>query len=135
MHRKLLFRILITFIFISATLPVDIAYSQTLFLTPEYMGNIQQRMYSCLVYPQEAKDKGWEGIVKVRFALAQDGRVKSIDIAESPQVLGWKKAKGACSTYRTEFLAIPRSPEGLRNIFQNKKIELFCYCHDLIHVT
>lgn len=83
MHRKLLFRILITFIFISATLPVDIAYSQTLFLTPEYMGNIQQRMYSCLVYPQEAKDKGWEGIVKVRFALAQDGRVKSIDIAES----------------------------------------------------
>jgi len=56
---------------------------QQLILTPDYMGFIQQRVNYHLVYPNEAKSKGWEGIVKVKFTLAGDGRVKDIDIVES----------------------------------------------------
>ena len=58
-------------------------YAEPSFLNPEYVGLIQQKINSCLIYPQEAQIKAWEGIVKVRFTLAQDGRIKKIDIAES----------------------------------------------------
>jgi len=58
-------------------------YSQTLPLNPEYLGLIQEKVNSCFIYPQEARIKDWEGIVKVRFTVAQDGRIKEIDIAES----------------------------------------------------
>lgn len=58
-------------------------YAEPLFLNPEYVGLIQQKINSCLIYPQEAQAKGWEGIVKVKVTLAPDGRIKEIDIAES----------------------------------------------------
>jgi len=58
-------------------------YAEPSFLNPEYVGLIQQKINSCLIYPQEAQTKGWEGIVKVRLTLARDGRIKKIDTAES----------------------------------------------------
>lgn len=58
-------------------------YSQTLPLNPGYLGLIQHRVNTYFIYPQEAQVNGWEGIVKVRFTVAQDGRIKEIDIAES----------------------------------------------------
>ncbi len=58
-------------------------YAEPSFLNPEYVGLIQQKINSCLIYPQGAQTKGWEGIVKVRLTLARDGRIKKIDIAES----------------------------------------------------
>lgn len=69
--------------FILNSLSPKLAYTQTLFPNPEYIGFIQQKIDSCFIYPPEAKAKSWEGIVKVRFTLAQDGRIKEIDIAES----------------------------------------------------
>lgn len=59
------------------------SYSQTIPPNPEYFGLIQQRVSSAFIYPQEAQIKGWEGIVKVKFTLAADGRIKAINIAES----------------------------------------------------
>ena len=64
-------------------LPLNSFAQQQLILAPDYMGFIQQRVNYHLVYPNEAKSKGWEGIVKVKFTLAGDGRVKDIDVAES----------------------------------------------------
>lgn len=58
-------------------------YSQSLLLPLEYISLIQQKIDYCFIYPPQARLKGWEGIVKVRFILTQDGRIKEIDIAES----------------------------------------------------
>lgn len=68
---------------LNAIYPFSTFAQQQLILTPDYMGFIQQRVNYHLVYPTEAKSKGWEGIVKVKFTLAGDGRVKDIDIVES----------------------------------------------------
>lgn len=83
MRPNLLLRIFILLTFSFSFLPLNTAYSQSLLLSLEYTGFIQQRISSFFIYPREAKEKGWEGIVKVKFVLAQDGRVKNIDIAES----------------------------------------------------
>lgn len=64
-----------------ANLPLT--YSQPIPITADYVNIIMQKVGSNLIYPTEAFQKGWEGIVKVRFTLAADGRVKQIDIAES----------------------------------------------------
>lgn len=61
----------------------QIAYPQSILPNPEYIGFIQQKITSYSIYPPEAKAKSWEGIVRVKFTLAQDGRIKEIDIAES----------------------------------------------------
>ena len=79
-------QIILKIIVISLTvnfLWLQTANSQTFWLDPEYSGFIQQKVNSCFIYPTEAEIKGWEGIVKVRFTVAQDGRIKEIDIAES----------------------------------------------------
>lgn len=59
------------------------ANSQLLLLPPEYLGFVQEKIISYFVYPEEARIKGWEGVVKVRFTLVQDGRIKEIDVAQS----------------------------------------------------
>ena len=59
------------------------AYTQSMLLSPEYFGFIQEKISSYFIYPKEAEVNGWEGIVKVKFLLAADGRIKEIDIAES----------------------------------------------------
>jgi len=59
------------------------AHSQAMLLPAEYLGFIQDKISATFAYPQEARLKGWEGIVKVRFTIAQDGRIKEIDVAES----------------------------------------------------
>ncbi|MCX7929041.1 MAG: energy transducer TonB, partial [Patescibacteria group bacterium] len=58
------------------------SYAQTLFISQEYVGSILQKISSCLIYPTEALQKGWEGVVTVRFTISTDGRVKTVDIAE-----------------------------------------------------
>jgi TonB family protein len=75
-------KILKIFVIFSLLL-VSTGYSQTIPLNPGYLGLIQQRVNTYFIYPQEAQANGWEGIVKVRFTVAQDGRIKEIDIAES----------------------------------------------------
>jgi len=82
MQRKNL-KILLIFLVIINGLLIQSAYAQTLPLSPEYIGFIQQKLGSFLIYPPEAQTKGWEGIVKIRFTLAEDGRIKEIDVAES----------------------------------------------------
>lgn len=50
---------------------------------PEYIEFIQQKINSYIIYPQEAKNNNWEGVVKVNITIADDGRVKLMEIAES----------------------------------------------------
>jgi len=64
-------------------LGLALAYTQSAWIAPEYVSFIQDKINSYFIYPEEARIKGWEGIVKVRFTLAPDGRIKEIDIAES----------------------------------------------------
>jgi len=75
-------KIILISIFFLYSCPIQ-AISQPMFLTPEYLGLIQQKISTCFIYPQEAILNGWEGIVTVKFVVAQDGRIKNIDIAES----------------------------------------------------
>lgn len=56
---------------------------QPLPLNPEYIGFIHEKINSSFIYPEEARLKGWEGIVKVKFTIDQNGRIKDIDIAQS----------------------------------------------------
>ncbi len=60
-----------------------LVFAQNVLLPADYLTLIQQKVNSSIVYPTVAKLKGWEGIAKVRFTLAEDGRIKEIDIAES----------------------------------------------------
>lgn len=50
---------------------------------PDYLDLIQQRVYSFLVYPNEAIANGWEGIVTLRFVIEPAGNVKQIYVTES----------------------------------------------------
>lgn len=52
-------------------------------LSSDYLGFIQQRVNSFIVYPTSARLNGWEGVVKVKFVLSENGRIKEIDVAES----------------------------------------------------
>lgn len=61
----------------------QLSHTQSLIMPLEYTSLIQQKIGSYFIYPQEARLKGWEGVVKIRFILSQDGRIKEIDIAES----------------------------------------------------
>jgi TonB family protein len=78
-------RILVSFLafLLANTLLIQAAHSQSAVLRPDYLYLIQQKINSFLTYPTEALEKGWEGIVKVKFVLRRDGRVKEIYIAES----------------------------------------------------
>ncbi len=66
----------------SSSLPIP-AYTQSVVLPIEYFGFVQNKISSRSIYPEQAKLKGWEGVVKVHFTIAPDGRIKRIDIAES----------------------------------------------------
>lgn len=61
----------------------EISFPQVILPIQEYLGFVQQKIYSCLIYPKKAINKGWEGSVKVIFLLNQDGWIKEIDIAKS----------------------------------------------------
>jgi TonB family protein len=58
-------------------------YTQPALITPEYISTVQQKVSSSFFYPPEARENGWEGIVKVRFVLTEGGQIKDIAIAES----------------------------------------------------
>ncbi|MFA5090166.1 MAG: TonB family protein [Candidatus Omnitrophota bacterium] len=74
---------IILIVFISSSLCLQSAFPQAVLPTPKYISLIQQKVNTFFVYPTEAENKGWEGIVKVRFTLGPDGRIKDIDVAES----------------------------------------------------
>jgi TonB family protein len=61
----------------------QLANPSPVLITPDYIDSIQQKVNLCSIYPIAAKTKGWEGIVKVRFTISEDGRIKDIDIAKS----------------------------------------------------
>ncbi|MCM8780875.1 MAG: TonB family protein, partial [Candidatus Omnitrophica bacterium] len=61
----------------------SLAYAQSNQISPEYFNLIQQKINSYITYPLEAKEKGWEGIVKVKFILNPNGQIKQIQIAQS----------------------------------------------------
>ncbi len=61
----------------------SLGLSQAIMFPPDYIVLIQQRISSNIIYPLEARDKGWEGVVKVKFTLMPDGQVKELDIAKS----------------------------------------------------
>lgn len=76
-------RFLFIILFLINYLPLKPTHAQSIVLPLEYLGLTQGKINSCFVYPKEAELKGWEGIVKVKFILGSDGRIKDIDIAES----------------------------------------------------
>jgi outer membrane protein len=49
----------------------------------DYAQFIQERIYYNLLYPQEAFDQGWEGIVTLRMTIGQDGYLRDIFVEES----------------------------------------------------
>ena len=57
--------------------------SQNIFLPPEYITLVQQRIVSNIIYPIGLQDRHWEGVVKVRFTLMPDGQIRKLDIAQS----------------------------------------------------
>jgi len=76
-------QILLSLILIlSSFLPIP-AYTQSVLLPIEYFGFVQNKINARSIYPLQAKLNGWEGVVKVHFIIAPDGRIKRIDIAES----------------------------------------------------
>lgn len=58
-------------------------WTQTSFPPLGYLSLIQQKIGENIIYPSEAKLKGWEGVVVVRFTLGQNGLVKELSIAKS----------------------------------------------------
>ncbi|MDD2702386.1 MAG: TonB family protein [Candidatus Omnitrophica bacterium] len=71
------------FFFLPVLLPDSSIAATVPLADPEYVGFIQQKINSYSIYPPEAREKGWEGVVKVKFTIADDGRVKAMEIAES----------------------------------------------------
>ncbi|MDP3937576.1 MAG: energy transducer TonB [Deltaproteobacteria bacterium] len=47
------------------------------------IAEIHARIQAALLYPREARRRGVEGTVHLRFALAEDGRVRRVDVRES----------------------------------------------------
>jgi periplasmic protein TonB len=43
-------------------------------------------------YPEEARVRGWEDAVAVRYVIGKDGRVKSVEVIEAPEREVFKKA-------------------------------------------
>lgn len=49
----------------------------------EYFALVQQKIGGFLFYPQEARLKGWEGVVALKLTIARNGDLKALDIAKS----------------------------------------------------
>lgn len=47
------------------------------------IAEIHARIQAALLYPREARRRGVEGTVRLRFALAEDGHVRRVDVRES----------------------------------------------------
>jgi TonB family protein len=58
-------------------------FAQIVAISPEYLSIVNQKVQTFINYPQEALEQGWEGIVKVKFVINQDGQITDIYIAES----------------------------------------------------
>jgi TonB family protein len=64
------------------TLFLPFAFAQIPVVT-DYAQFVQERIYSNLIYPQEAFNQGWEGIVTLRMTIGQDGYLREIFVEES----------------------------------------------------
>lgn len=49
----------------------------------EYLGLIKRKINSYIVYPDEAKINGWEGVAVVKLTIKRDGSLKKAGIAKS----------------------------------------------------
>ncbi|HRZ14061.1 MAG TPA: TonB family protein [Candidatus Omnitrophota bacterium] len=81
MPRKII--ILLVLFFLSLALPLCSLFAQLAPLNTEYLNFVQQKINSLLIYPDEAIENGWEGIVTLKVTIAADGNLKAIMIAES----------------------------------------------------
>lgn len=54
------------------------AHSQT-----ELIEAVSQKISFFLVYPEKAKENGWEGIAKIRFTVNEDGTIKDAQVEDS----------------------------------------------------
>ncbi len=79
-HKKLLILLILIGAFVFFSFP---GWTQAVFPNPEYLALIQQKIGTYLFYPWEAKFKGWEGVVIVKFTLLRDGHLKELDIVKS----------------------------------------------------
>src|SRR6185503_9964555 len=48
-----------------------------------YTKTIQEKISDAIAYPFEAKEKGWEGTVKLTLHLLKDGSLANLDVKES----------------------------------------------------
>lgn len=71
---------LLSILFLSLCFPL--ANAQIPVVT-DYAQFVQERIYSTLLYPQEAFNQGWEGIVTLRMTIGQDGYLREIFVEES----------------------------------------------------
>lgn len=84
MHkRNLILRVLKGLFLVSSLLLPAKGYCQPAYPDTTYLSIIQKAITPYVIYPKEAEIKGWKGVVKVKFFLAGDGRIKRIAIAES----------------------------------------------------
>lgn len=49
----------------------------------DYIKNVQSRIVSAAYYPPDAKEMGWEGIVKLNIILEYDGNLRDVKIMQS----------------------------------------------------
>ena len=48
-----------------------------------YLKLVQQKILNAIYYPKQAKDAGWEGVVRMSLNISFDGQLKEIKIAQS----------------------------------------------------
>ena len=78
--------------------------------SPEYT-NVNEYIHSNMEFPEEAREIGLSGLVKVRFDINKDGSIGNVDFLESPDISfneevlrlldkmpNWKPALSANST-------------------------------------
>ena len=49
----------------------------------ERLAEIQRRVQASVVYPELARDRGLEGVARIRFAIGDDGRAQEVETVES----------------------------------------------------
>src|SRR5437867_6363883 len=48
-----------------------------------YVQNIQRKISQAIAYPFEAKEKGWEGTVKLLLHIMKDGTLKEVSVKQT----------------------------------------------------
>ena len=73
-----------------------------------------------VAYPLEARERGIEGTLVVRFVIGHDGKVRSIDVRKSPSPIISREAKRTIATWRYK----PGKKKGIPvNVVVEKQIE------------